>query len=104
MNIALSLQALASKSHSHSKSDPSFVLVSSDMQSIKKIKEKISKIPLVSEVIDVAGMYDLVVKIESDSSKEIKDVIANKIRNVDGVRTCLSLFGIDPNYSGDKRR
>lgn len=99
MNVySLSLQSLASKEYSLNKPPPSFVLVSSDTQSTKEIKDQISKIPLVSEVIVVGGMYDLVIKIESESSNEIKDVIANKIRNVEGVRTCLSLFGIDPNY------
>ena len=101
MNTTLSLQTPASKSHV-SKSDPSFVLVSSDMQSVEKIKERISKISLVSEVIEVTGMYDLVIKIESSISRDVKDVIAKKIRNIDGVRTCLSLFGTDPNCSSEK--
>ena len=91
-----SLQKLASKQHTNNKSNPSFVLISSDMSDNEKIKDEISKMPLVSDVIEVRGTYDLVVKIESDSSNEIKGIIGNKIRSVEGVRTCLSLFGFDP--------
>lgn len=97
-----SLQKVASKQHTHNKSNPSFVLISSDLSDNEKIKEEISKMPLVLDIIEVRGMYDLVVKIESDSNNEIKDIIANKIRNVEGVRTCLSLLGFDPRIHFDK--
>ena len=97
-----SLQKVASKQHTHNKSNPSFVLISSDLSDNEKIKEEISKMPLVLDIIEVRGMYDLVVKIESDSNNEIKDIIANKIRNVEGVRTCLSLFGFDPRVHFEK--
>ena len=97
-----SLQKLTNKQHTNNKSNPSFVLISSDRSYNEKIKEEISKMSLVSDIIDVRGMYDLVIKIESDSNNEIKDIIANKIRKVEGVRTCLSLFGFDPRVHFDK--
>lgn len=97
MNTTLFLQSLTKKDHTVVKSDPSFVLVSSDSDKhTHKIIERISKIDLVSQVVQVEGMYDLVVKIDSNSIDKIKDVIANKIRHIDGVRTCLSLFGVYP--------
>ena len=97
-----SLQKVASKQHTHNKSNPSFVLISSDLSDNEKIKEEISKMPLVLDIIEVRGMYDLVVKIESDSNNEIRGIIGNKIRNVEGVRTCLSLLGFDPRIHFDK--
>lgn len=80
--------------------DPTFVLISSDIKGVERIKKQISKIPVVSDLTEVAGMYDLIIRIESNSPSEIKDIIANKIRSIDDVRSCMSLFGIEP---GPKR-
>ena len=105
MSTTLFLQSLTKNDHIVTKSNPSFVLVSSDSDKhAHKIIEKISKIDLVSQVVQVEGMYDLVVRIESDSVDKIKDVIANKIRHIDGVRTCLSLFGVYPYHAKSRER
>ena len=100
MSTTLFLQSLTKNDQHIAKSNPSFVLVISDSDKrTHKIIEKISKIDLVSQVVQVEGMYDLVVRIESDSVDKIKHVIANKIRHIDGVRTCLSLFGVYPYHA-----
>ena len=79
------------------KSNPTFVLINSDNENYThKIMAKISKIDSVSQVMQVEGMYDLVARIESDSVDKIKDIVGNKIRSIEGVRTCLSLFGVYP--------
>ena len=44
-----------------------------------------------SDVKQVEGIYDVVIRLDSSSFDEIKKVIVEKIRTVDGVRTCLTL-------------
>ena len=94
----LFLQSLKKNNDEITQSNPSFVLIGCDKREIGKIKKELSSISLVSKVVEVEGVYELVVKTESDSVYKIKNMIASKIRTINGVRTCLPLFGADPNY------
>jgi len=72
---------------------PTFVLLSCEKNQIKSILEKIRDIPIMSDVKQVEGMYDVVIRLDSTSMDEIKKVIVEKIRIMDGVRTCITLEG-----------
>ena len=53
---------------------------------------KIRKIPEVVEVYRVFGVYDIIVKFSTNDKETIKDIIAWKIKNLDKIRSVLSLF------------
>ena len=93
--MALVVDSLRKINQDAATTNPSFVLVSCDENSTEAVRKELESIPLV-KVNVVEGMYELVVKIESDSIQEIKNLIASKIRCINGVRTCLTLFGEDP--------
>ena len=54
--------------------------------------EKIRKIPEVVEVYRVFGVYDIIVKISTNDKETIKEIIAWKIKNLDKVRSVLSMI------------
>lgn len=54
--------------------------------------EKIRKIPEVVEVYRIFGVYDIIVKFSTNDKETIKDIIAWKIKNLDKIRSVLSLF------------
>ena len=68
-----------------------FVLLSCEKNSIKSILKEINSIPIVSDIKEVEGMYDLVVRLDSSSFDETKKAVVEKIRIIEGVRTCLML-------------
>lgn len=94
-------QSLLKRNSPVVKLHPSFILAVANTKNFKSLEEEILKIDLISQVVQVEGMYDLVIKIESDSIHEIKCVVA-KIQNIKSVRTCLLLFGIESNYLKNK--
>jgi len=71
----------------------SFVLVGCDYNMTPFVAEKLKSIPIVSDVQETVGMYDLIVIMKSVSSDSVKSTIANKIRSSEGIRTTLTLFG-----------
>ena len=73
--------------------NPTFVLLSCEKNAIESILKKIRVISIVSDVKQVEGMYDVVIRLDSTSFEEIKKVIVKKIRIMDGVRTCITLEG-----------
>ena len=85
-----------------SRSCPSFVLLMCDHRAADSVMEKICSLSTVTSVRKVDGMYDLLVVMRSESTQRIRQTIADKIRTIDGVRTCLTLFGLDPTGSWKK--
>ena len=54
--------------------------------------EKIRKIPEVVEVYRVFGVYDIIVKLSTNDKETIKEIIAWKIKNLDKIRSVLSMI------------
>ena len=53
-----------------------FVLINAELDSEKYIIEQLNKIECVTNVDSVYGVYDLVVKIESTTMEEVKNIIS----------------------------
>jgi len=94
----MSLSISQSKSQNNNKADspnPSFVLIGCDQNMADIITEKILQIPTVTDVKQVAGMYDVLVELQSDSIHEIKQAITERIRSIPGIKMSLTLLGSD---------
>ena len=62
-----------------------YVLVKSQMAHEMDVMNEILKINHVKEAKGTFGLYDILVKIQGDTIKEIEDTITKKIRKVDHV-------------------
>ena len=68
----------------------------SDMEIIQKIKEILNKENSVKyEVQGVYGVYDIIIKITSDSMELLRNIITNKIRKIDKVYSTLTMMVIE---------
>jgi DNA-binding Lrp family transcriptional regulator len=68
----------------------------SDQEIITKIKEILAvEKGLKYEVQGVYGIYDIVVKLESDNADHLRSVITNKIRKIDKVQSTLTMMVIE---------
>jgi len=69
----------------------------SDVEIIKKIKEILDKEgkSVQYEVQGVYGVYDIVVKISSDSMDHLRNIITNRIRKIDKVYSTLTMMVIE---------
>ena len=68
-----------------------YVLVKSEIAHEMEVLNEILKLDLVKEVKGTFGVYDIFVKIESPSRKELEDVITKKIRHVKNVVSTTTL-------------
>jgi DNA-binding Lrp family transcriptional regulator len=73
--------------------NPTFVLLGCEKGLAKNICEKIARVPTVTDVKCVEGVYDMVIRLDSHSFDEIKKAIIERIRTMDGVQTCITLQG-----------
>jgi len=68
-----------------------YVLVQSTIGHEMEVLSDLLKIDFVKEVKGTFGYYDILVKIEASSEKEIERIITKKIRNVKNVNTTTTL-------------
>jgi DNA-binding Lrp family transcriptional regulator len=77
-----------------------YVLLNSDLGSddtiISKVKEILDNESSIDyEVQGVYGVYDIVLKISSDNTDNLRSVITNKIRRIDKVQSTLTMMVIE---------
>ncbi len=77
-----------------------YVLLNSDLGSdetiISKVKEILDKEENVKyEVQGVYGVYDIVLKVSSDNSENLRGVITHKIRKINKVQSTLTMMVIE---------
>ena len=68
-----------------------YVLVQSTIGHEMEVRSDLLKIDLVKEAKGTFGYYDILVKIEASSEKEIERIITKKIRDVKNVNTTTTL-------------
>ncbi len=72
-----------------------YVLISSDLGSEENIIKEIGGIADVKEVEGTYGVYDMIVKVESNSMEALKNTITWKIRKIPQVRSTITLMVIE---------
>ena len=69
-----------------------FVLFNVGSGSEDEVLTEAKKIKGVQEVYVSYGVYDLLVKIKADSMEELKELVTHKLRNIENVRSTLTLI------------
>jgi len=69
-----------------------FVLVNAEVGSEGEVVKKLRETDNIKEAHLVYGVYDLIAKIEAETMDKLKDVIAQKVRKVPGIRSTLTLL------------
>ena len=78
----------------------SYILINSDLGAdepiIKKIKESLAgEKDTQYKIKGVYGVYDIVLKLTSDSADALRSTITNKIRKIASVQSTLTMMVID---------
>jgi len=69
-----------------------YVLITCDLGSEENIIKEIRTLDNVKEVEGTYGVYDIVVKVESNSMEALKNTITWKIRKIPQVRSTVTLL------------
>ncbi len=68
-----------------------YVLIVCEVAAEESILAELKSIESVKEISGVFGSYDIIVKLGATSEEEIKDIVVSKIRNLQKIRTTLTL-------------
>jgi DNA-binding Lrp family transcriptional regulator len=72
-----------------------FVLISTDVGAEKEVLEKLRELPEVAEAHVVYGVYDLVVKVRVERQEDLREVLTNKLRRMEKIRSTLTMLAVE---------
>ena len=72
-----------------------YVLISVEIGAEKEVLRELREMPEVCEVYEVYGIYDIIVKVEASDMSSLKDMIWQKIRRIDKVRSTVTTIIIE---------
>ena len=73
-----------------------YVLINTEMGKENDVLQALKQIPNVVEAYAIYGVYDVIAKVEADSLEKVKEVISNRIRRIEYVRSTLSMIVTEP--------
>ena len=74
--------------HMHS----AFILMNAELGKENQIVKELHKIPHVTEVYPVYGVYDVIMVLEADSMETLRETITTKVRKIDGIKSTLTMI------------
>lgn len=69
-----------------------YVLLNVEIGLEEKIMEALKAIPEVKEAHQLYGVYDIIARVESDTMLNLKNAISSKIRQIEKVRSTLTMI------------
>lgn len=69
-----------------------YTLVRTDRRKMQELMNEIEKLKFVKEVTPVYGEYDIIVKTETESIKELTLFIYNKLRRISGLTMTTTMI------------
>jgi DNA-binding Lrp family transcriptional regulator len=71
-----------------------WVLINAEMGAESEVLKGLKEITEVKESYLIYGVYDIILRVETETMQELKDAISWKIRRLDKVRSTLTMIVI----------
>jgi DNA-binding Lrp family transcriptional regulator len=72
-----------------------YVLLNAEMGLESQVLEEVKSVVGVQEAFVTYGVFDVVVKIKTDSMNELKELVTHRLRSTKGVRSTLTLILVE---------
>jgi DNA-binding Lrp family transcriptional regulator len=69
-----------------------FVLINTEMGAESEVLKALNKLNDVKEAYVVYGVYDIIIKVESDTMEKLKSMITWNVRRLNKVRSTLTMM------------
>ncbi len=72
-----------------------FVLINCELGSEEQVISELKEVGCVKNVYGVFGAYDILTNLECERLEELRQMIIEKIRRIDNIRSTITLMGIE---------
>ena len=77
-----------------------FVLLNTELGTESKVEETLNGVEEITNIHSLYGIYDLIIEMEAESMDKIKEVVYNKVRRLENVKSTITLLTYgDPFYN-----
>jgi DNA-binding Lrp family transcriptional regulator len=80
----------------HHRSETAYVMINCETSYETSVLEKIRELDGIKEIMGTFGNYDIIVKIETESTEQLRDLISIKIRRIPQILTTTTLVCTEP--------
>jgi DNA-binding Lrp family transcriptional regulator len=72
-----------------------YVLLNVESGAEDAVLKQLKEISIVEEAYVSYGVYDLIIKVKSDTMEQMKETISHKVRSINQVRSTLTLIMVE---------
>lgn len=72
-----------------------FLLISAEIGRERDVATELEAIQNVKEVHVTYGVYDVIAKVEAESTEKLKETITNRIRSLDHIKSTLTMVVVE---------
>ena len=69
-----------------------FVLLNTELGMESKIIEALKGVEEITNIYSLYGIYDIIIEMEADTMDKIKEVVFNKVRRLENVKSTITLL------------
>jgi len=76
------------------------VLINTDIGAEEEVLNQLSNLEGVKEAYIVYGVYDIVAKVEAETTEKLKEIVTSRIRKIPKVRSTLTMIIVETRTLG----
>ncbi len=69
-----------------------FVFLNTEVDAMNFVFDSLKNVPGIVEAFRIYGSYDVALRIEAEDVNALKEIVTNKIRKAEGVRSTVTLL------------
>jgi DNA-binding Lrp family transcriptional regulator len=69
-----------------------FLFINAELLFIEDVMNKLKEVPEIVDVYKVQGIYDIIVRVNSDTEEKLKELVSERIRRIDRITGTVTVI------------
>lgn len=69
-----------------------FLFINAEILFVDDIINKLNEIPEIVDIFKVQGIYDIIVRVNSDTEEKLKELVTGRIRSIDKITGTVTVI------------
>jgi DNA-binding Lrp family transcriptional regulator len=69
-----------------------FLFINAELLFIEDVINKLKEVPEIVDVYKVQGIYDIIVRVNSDTEEKLKELVSERIRRIDRITGTVTVI------------
>jgi DNA-binding Lrp family transcriptional regulator len=69
-----------------------FLFINAELLFIEDVINKLEEVPEIVDVYKVQGIYDIIVRVNSDTEEKLKELVSERIRRIDRITGTVTVI------------